>query len=64
MTIARLQMIIIALFTFYCLATLSLYLSGKKEWLEKYDRKISRILAFMLLIATILRFVLERETGV
>lgn len=66
MTIARIQLIVTVLFTLYAFATLPLYLSDEKAWLAKYpwlakhDRKITRILALLLLIVTILRFVMER----
>lgn len=69
MTIARIQLMITVLFTLYAFATLPFYLSGKKArlekcpWLEKHDRTISRVLALLLLIVTILRFVMERGAG-
>lgn len=69
MTIARIQLMITVLFTLYAFATLPLYLSDEKArlakypWLEKHDRKITRVLAFLLLIVTILRFALERGAG-
>lgn len=65
MTIVRIQLMITVLFTLYAFATLPLYLSDEKArlakypWLAKHDRKISRVLAFLLLIATILRFAME-----
>lgn len=69
MTIARIQLMITVLFTLYAFATLPFYLSDEKvrlakyPWLAKHDRKISRVLAILLLIATILRFALERGAG-
>lgn len=69
MPIARIQLMITVLFALYALATLPFYLSGeegrlaKHPWLTKYDRKISRVLALLLLIVTILRFVMERGVG-
>ena len=65
MTIVRIQLMITVLFALYALATLPFYLSGeegrlaKYPWLAKHDRKITRILAFLLLIVTILRFAME-----
>ena len=65
MTIVRIQLMITVLFTLYAFATLPLYLSDEKArlakypWLAKHDRKISRVLAFLLLIAAILRFAME-----
>lgn len=69
MSIVRIQLIVTVLVTLYALATLPFYLSGKKvrlekyPWLEKHDRTISRVLALLLLIVIILRFVLERGAG-
>lgn len=65
MTIVRIQLIVTVLVTLYAYATLPFYLSGKKArlekcpWLEKHDRTIFRVLAFLLLIVTILRFAME-----
>lgn len=69
MSIVRIQLIVTVLVTLYSFATLLFYLSDEKvrsqkyPWLEKHDRTISRVLAFLLLIVTILRFVLERGAG-
>lgn len=66
MTIARIQLMITVLFTLYAFATLPFALSDEKvrsqkyPWLAKHDRKITRVLAILLLIVTILRFVMER----
>lgn len=65
MTIVRIQLMITVLFTLYAFVTLPFYLSDEKvrlakyPWLVKHDRKITRILAFLLLIVTILRFAME-----
>lgn len=65
MTIARIQLMITVLVTLYSFATLLFYLSDEKvrsqkyPWLEKHERKITRILAILLLIVTILRFMME-----
>lgn len=69
MTIIRVHLVIIVLFTLYSFATLPFYLSDEKvrsqkyPWLAKHERKITRVLAFLLLIVTILRFVMERGAG-
>lgn len=66
MTIVRIQLLMTVLFTLYAFVTLPFSLSDEKvrfqkyPWLAKHDRKITRILAFLLLIVTILRFVMER----
>lgn len=69
MNIVRIHLVIIVLFTLYAFATLPFALSDEKvrsqkyPWLAKHDRKITRILALLLLIVTILRFVMERGAG-
>lgn len=69
MTIVRIQLVITVLFTLYAFATLPFYLFDEKArlakypWLAKHDRTISRVLALLLLIVTILRFTLERGAG-
>ena len=69
MTIVRIQLMMTVLVALYAFATLPLYLSDEKArlakypWLAKHDRKITHILAFLLLIVTILRFALERGAG-
>lgn len=69
MTIVRIQLMMTVLVALYAFATLPFYLTDEKArlakypWLVKHDRKITRILAFLLLIATILRFALERGAG-
>lgn len=66
MSIVRIQLLMTVLVTLYSFATLLFYLSDEKvrsqkyPWLAKHERKITRILAFLLLIVTILRFALER----
>lgn len=66
MSIVRIQLIVTVLVTLYAFATLLFYLSDKKvrsekyPWLEKHERKITRVSVFLLLIVTILRFVMER----
>lgn len=66
MSIVRIQLLMTVLVTLYAFATLLFYLSDEKvrsqkyPWLAKHERKITRILAFLLLIVTILRFALER----
>ena len=69
MTIARIQLMITVLFTLYAFATLPFYLSDEKArlakypWLVKQEQKITRVLALLLLIVTILRFAMERGAG-
>lgn len=69
MTIVRIQLMMTVLVALYAFATLPFYLSDEKArlakypWLVKHDRKITRVLAFLLLIVTILRFALERGAG-
>ncbi len=65
MSIVRIQLMMTVLFTLYAFATLPFYLSDEKArlakypWLAKHERKISRVLAVLLLIVTILRFAME-----
>lgn len=69
MTIARIQLVMTVLLALYSFATFLFYLSDEKvrsqkyPWLAKHERKITRVLAFLLLIVTILRFVMERGAG-
>ncbi|MFR6436483.1 MAG: hypothetical protein ACLUOC_01085 [Peptoniphilaceae bacterium] len=69
MTIVRIQLMMTVLVALYAFATLPFYLFDEKArlakypWLEKHDRTISRVLALLLLIVTILRFVMERGAG-